>query len=65
MKIKKNRVVRVGGGVRVDANEELKCVFFENSKENRAGGWGCQGGCEQRNEVFVKNQKNRRGGGGG
>ena len=40
---------RVGGGVRVNVNEELK--FFENSKKKLLGGgrvgcgWG-QGGCE-------------------
>ena len=52
-------------GVRVDVNEELK--FFENSKKKLGGGlgsgrgvgsgWGGQGRCEQRSEVFVKIQK--------
>ena len=41
---------RVGGGVRMHVNEELK--FFE---EVRSGGG--QGGCERRIEVFVKIQK--------
>ena len=66
---------RVGGGVRVDVNEELK--FCENSKKKLGGGvgwWGFgggsglgggQGGCERRIEVvFMKIQKNWGGGGG-
>ena len=57
----------LGGGVRMDVNEELK--FCENSKKKyffRGGGVGLGGGgqgrCEQISEVFVKNKL---GGGGG
>ena len=38
--------VGLGGGVRVDVNEELG-----------GSGWGSQDGCERRIEVFVKIQK--------
>ena len=64
----------VGGGVRMDVNEELK--FCENSKKNL--GWGVGGsvrgvGLEgggvrvdvNEIEVFVKIQKKKFGGGGG
>ena len=38
--------------------EELK-VFVKVQKKNRGrgSGWGGQGGCEQRIEIFVKIQK--------
>ena len=47
------------GGVRLDVNEGLK-FFCENSKKIGGGGvgsgsgWGRQGGCERRIEVFGK-----------
>ena len=84
MKIQKQfffggRLGGVGGGVRVDVNEELK--FCENSKKKNwgggvggsvggvgLGGGGGQGGCERRIEVFVKIKKKKKifflGGGG-
>ena len=49
---------RVGGGVRVDVNEELKFLV------GLGGGGGGQGGCERRIEVFVKIQKKNFLGGG-
>ena len=50
------------GGVRVDVNEELKFlgkfkknIFFGGGGSRGGGvGWGGQGGCERRIEVFVK-----------
>ena len=51
-----------GGGVRVDANEELKFLckfklkkkfFFWGGGFRGGGGGGGQGGCERRIEVFV------------
>ena len=57
---------RVGGGVRVDVNEELKFSRKFAKKKSRGGGgggsgcsgWGAgQGGCERRIEVFVKIKK--------
>ena len=61
----------VGGGVRVDVNEEFE-VFFVKIKKKSGGGWvgggrGCggQGGCERRIEVFVKIKKKIGGGGSG
>ena len=30
-----------------------------------SGLWECQGGCDRRSEVIVKNQKQKSGGGGG
>ena len=67
----------VGGGVRVDVNQELK--FFGKLKKKIGGGggrggpWGVrvggQDGCERRIEVFVKIKKKKffffLGGGGG
>ena len=52
-------------GVRVDVNEEMKFLRkFTNEKfggggggQVRVGGWGGQGGCERRTEVFEKIQK--------
>ena len=62
MKILKK--LRVWGGrvwgVRLDVNEELKlfCFFFLGGGVLVGGsGWGCQGGCERRIEVFEKNHK--------
>ena len=53
-----------GGGVRVS-----EVIFFlgGSGRGGRVGGsgWGCQGRCEQRSEVFVKIQKIKIGGGGG
>ena len=57
-------VVESGWGVRVDVNEELKFLCKFKTMGSRGGGigsmgvgWGCQGGCERRIEVFVKIQK--------
>ena len=66
VKIQKKKIGRVGwggGGVRMDVNEELKCL----SKLKKNGGWGRvrgagrggQGRCEQRSEVFVKIPKQK------
>ena len=64
---------KIGGGggvgwVRMDVNEELK-FFVKIQKKNMGGGrgpggsgWGNQGGCERRIEVFVKIQKKMGGG---
>ena len=59
----------VGGKcVRVDVNEEFK-FFGKFNKKNWGGvqvvGFGGQGGCERRIEVFVKIQKKKLGGGEG
>ena len=57
------------GGVKVDVNEELK--FFVKIRKKMGGGgvggsgWGDQGGCERRIEVFGKIQKKKHLGGGG
>ena len=48
---------RVGGGVRMDVNEELKFLWV-------GVGLGGQGGCEQRSEV-CEHSKTFLGGGGG
>ena len=57
--------------IRVDVRKKLS--FCEKSKKNvwrvsvRGGGgsgWGCQGGCERRIEVFVKIPQKNWGGGG-
>ena len=57
---------RVGGGVRMDVNEELKFLWKFKKKKIWGGGVGSgrggvglggQGRCEQRSEVFVKIQK--------
>ena len=61
---------RVGWGVRVDVNEELKFLgkFTKNGGSGGggwvggSGWWGGQGGCERRIEYFVKNQKKIGGG---
>ena len=61
----------MGGGVRVDVNQELK-FFGKFKKKNWGGGrWvhggsglGGQDGCERRIEVFVKIKKKKLGGGG-
>ena len=45
------------GGVRVDVNEEFK--------GGGGSGWGVQGGCDRRIEVFWKIHKKKSGGGGG
>ena len=50
MKIQKKKKNFVGGGV---------------GGQWEGSGWGGQGGCERRIEVFVKNQKKKFGGGGG
>ena len=61
-------------GVRVDVNEELKFLRKFTQKKDFKGlggggpvGWGGQGGCERRIEIFVKTQKKKIffGGGGG
>ena len=61
----------VGGkGVSVDVNEEFKFLGKLKKKKKKTGGvrgvgFGGQGGCERRIEVFVKIQKTKIGGGGG
>ena len=57
-----------GGGVRMDVNEGLK--FLGKFKKKKIGGgggvgFGGQGGCERRIEVFMKIQNNFFFGGGG
>ena len=65
----------MGGGVRVDVNEELKflCKFKKKNffffwggggvggrgQGGEGSGWGGQGGCESRIEVFVQIQKKK------
>ena len=65
---------RVGGGVRVDVNGELKFFGKIHKKRKIWGGGGSgggkvggggQGGCERRIEAFVKIQKKNWGGEGG
>ena len=62
-------MVGLGGGVRVDVNEDLK--FLGKLKKKGGGGrsggvgLGSQGGCERRIEVFVKIKKKNWGGRGG
>ena len=59
----------VGLGVRLDVNEELKFWGkFTKTIGGGGSGWGGQGRCEQRSEVFVKIKKKKifwRGGEGG
>ena len=57
---------RTGCGVRMDVNKELK--FLKKIQKEKLGGgsgWGGQGGCERRIEVFVKIQRKKIWGGGG
>ena len=62
-----------GLGVRLDVNEELKYlrklkknrIFFWGVGSGRGSGWGSQGGCERRIEVFEKIHKTKIWGGGG
>ena len=56
---KEKKVGGGGGGVRVDANEEVKLLWKFKKKNfvgrrRVAGGLGSQGGYEQRSEAFVK-----------
>ena len=72
VKIKKKKK-KLGGGVRVDVNEELKFFGKIQKKIIWGGGGGVglggQDGCERRIEVFVKIQQKKNyfffGGGGG
>ena len=66
VKIQKKKIGGGGGGgrvwgVRMDVNEKLKFLWkFKKKKIGGGGGvlgWGGQGGCERRIEVFVKIQK--------
>ena len=50
-----------GGGVRVNADREVKFLW---GGQVGGGGSGGQGGCERRIEVFVKVQKKNGGGSG-
>ena len=56
---------RIGGGVWVDVNEELK-LFGKLKKNGGGSGWGVglwgQGGCERRIEAFGKIHKKKSGG---
>ena len=78
MKIQKKKLGggsgwRGGGrvwGVGMDVNEELKFfVKIQKEKKNWGGGgpggsgWGGQGGCERRIEVFLKIKEKKLGGG--
>ena len=60
----RGRGVRVWG-VRVDENEDMKFFFWGGGVRGGGSGWGGQGGCERRIEVFVKIQKKTFLGGGG
>ena len=45
-----------------DVNQALKSIRKWGSNGGGGRGWGCQGGCERRIEVFVKIQKKIGGG---